>query len=340
MADERATDAVGSESAEHDGRPESAGLQEPGPDDEQEPSGLSLPPSGSRLALYVALLALAAFYLLPLHSGIMTAISGVDGGVPYAPPAPGNATLANWGDAFGEMQSGMINSLLFVVPATLLSAAFGSLAAFGLTKLSWRGQLAILVLFVAGVFIPYQSVLVPLRQFWGMMALEGSLKLLASNLSFVPVVSDVLFALGNHADLIELSVTHTAYGIPICTVLFRGYYLTIDDDILEAAQVDGASMFTVYRRIVLPLSKPMFVVTIIYQFTNIWNDLLFALILVEDSAQHVATQKLNETMGSFATNFSLVIAAAFVVAAPTIIVYVLFGKQFAEGITGETGGQT
>lgn len=328
---------MGEEATTDNASAEYTGAQRSGDDGDPDSVDRSFPIPGPRVALYLTLVALAAFYLLPLHSGIMTAFSGVDSGVPYAPPSLQNATLSNWVDAFGEMQSGMVNSFLFVIPATLLSATFGSLAAFGLTKLSWRGQLGILVLFVAGVFIPYQSVLVPLRQFWGMMALEGSLKLLASDLSFVPVVSDVLLAMGNHADLIELSVTHTAYGIPICTVLFRGYYLTIDDEILEAAQVDGASMFTVYRRIVLPLSKPMFVVTIIYQFTNIWNDLLFALILIEDSTQHVATQKLNETMGSFATNFSLVIAAAFVVAAPTIIIYVLFGRQFAEGITGESG---
>lgn len=299
-------------------------------------AGWSSPVSASRAALYAALLGLLVFYLLPLHSGIMTAFVERASGLPYAPPPPSDATLSNWGEAFDQMRSGMTNSFLFVIPATVLSALLGSLAAFGLTKLSWRGQLGVLVLLVAGVFIPYQSVLVPLREFWSIVALEGHLKLFASNLEFLPLVPGFLFSLGNHADLIELSVTHTAYGIPICAVLFRGYYMTIDDEILEAAQVDGASTFTVYRRIILPLSKPMFAVTMIYQFTNIWNDLLFALVLVEDSSQHVATQKLNATLGSFATDFSLVMAAAFLVAAPTIIIYVLFGEQFAEGITGES----
>jgi glucose/mannose transport system permease protein len=292
-----------------------------------------------RVALYGALVAALVFYLTPLHSGLMTAFGDSIGGVPYAPPIDG-FTVSNWADAFAEVRPGLVNSFLFVIPATVLSATFGSLAAFGLTKLSWRGQIAVLMLFVAGVFIPYQSVLVPLRLFWGEMALEGSLKILAGNLEVVPLVSGWIFWLGNHADLIELSITHTAYGIPICTVLFRGYYLTLDTEMIEAAQVDGASMFTVYRRIVLPLSKPMFAVTMIYQFTNIWNDLLFALILVSDSDQQVATQQLQQLLGSMTTNFPVVISAAFVVATPTIIVYVLFGKQFAEGITGETGGQT
>lgn len=294
-------------------------------------------PSRSRMVLYVGLIAIAIFYLTPLHSGIMTALSAETGGLPYAPPSPSNATMSNWEAAWGDMRPGMVNSFLFVIPATVLSATLGSLAAFGLTKLSWRGQIGVLVLFVAGVFLPYQSVLVPLRQFWSMVALEGSLKILASNLSFLPVLPGIIFSLGNHADLIELSVTHTAFGIPICTVLFRGYYLTLDDEVLEAARVDGASTFTAYRRIVLPLSKPMFAVTMIYQFTNIWNDLLFALVLVKDSEQHVATQQLQQQLGSMATNFPRVVAAAFVVAMPTIIIYVLFGRQFAEGITGESG---
>ncbi|AGN02754.1 sugar ABC transporter permease [Salinarchaeum sp. Harcht-Bsk1] len=294
-----------------------------------------LPLAPGRIVLYLALLAGLVFYLIPLHSGLMTAISQGISGVPYAPPGLDEFTLDNWGTAYESVRPGLINSFLFVLPATVLSATFGSLAAFGLTKLSWRGQIGILMLFVAGVFIPYQSVLVPLRLFWGQMALAGSLELLGDSL--IPPLSSGAYWLANHSDLIELTITHTAYGIPICTVLFRGYYLTIDTDMIEAAQVDGASMFTVYRRIILPLSKPMFAVTMIYQFTNIWNDLLFALILVTDSEQQVATQQLQQLFGSMTTNFPVVIAAAFVVATPTVIIYVLFGKQFAEGITGSSG---
>ncbi len=218
------------------------------------------------------------------------------------------------------MQGGLINSAMFVVPATILSATLGSLAAYGLTKLSWRGQVGILVIFLAGVFLPYQSVLVPLRQFWSAVDLAGLL-------SFAPF-------LANRADLLELTITHTAYGIPICTILFRSYYKTLDDEMIEAAKIDGANAFGIYKRIVLPLSLPMFAVTLIYQFTQVWNDLLFALVLVTSRSNYVVTQSLNELQGSMAQEYNIQMAGAFIAALPTIIIYVIFGRQFAKGITG------
>lgn len=187
--------------------------------------------------------------------------------------------------------------------------------------MSWWGQLLVFGLLIAGVFIPYQAVLVPLRQFWSVVDV-GSL------LAGVPV-------LGPRSDLIELTITHTAYGIPICTVLFRSYYQTIDDDMLEAPRLDGASVTRIYRRIVLPLSIPMFAATLIYQFTQVWNDLLFALVIVQSSEFFVVTQGLNALQGSLVQEYNIQMAGAFFAALPTLIVYVLFGKQFAEGVAGE-----
>lgn len=191
---------------------------------------------------------------------------------------------------------------------------------YGLTKLSWRGQVGILVIFLAGVFLPYQSVLVPLRQFWSAVDLAGLL-------AFAPFLAE-------RADLLELTITHTAYGIPICTILFRSYYKTMDDDMIEAAKIDGANALRIYRRIVFPLSLPMFAVALIYQFTQVWNDLLFALVLITSRSNYVVTQSLNELQGAMAQDYNLQMAGAFIAALPTIIIYVVFGRQFAKGITG------
>jgi len=240
------------------------------------------------------------------------------------PPSPGGFTVEPWAAAADQLASGLGNSFLFVIPATVLSATLGSMAAYGLTAIDWRGQVAVMALFVAGVFLPYQSVLVPLTLFWSEIGLAGLL-------AFAPPVAE-------RASLIELAVTHTAYGVPICTVLFRAYYVTIDEALVEAARLDGASFWRIYLRIVLPLSKPMFAVTLIYQFTQIWNDLLFALILVTDRANYVVTLALNELQGSFVQEYNVQMAAAFLAALPTLVVYVLFGEQFAEGIaSGESG---
>ena len=288
--------------------------------------------TAKRIGLYAVLFAMVGFYLAPLESGLMTSIktqAAFTQTTPFAPPGSGGFTLEPWGRAWERLQGSvlnfsgsMANSLFYAIPATLLSALFGSLTAYGLTKVSWRGQIAVLVLFLAGVFIPYQAVLVPLRQFWSFVAL-GSL------LAGVPVV-------GPRSDLIELMITHIAYGIPICTVLFRSYYQSIDDDMLEAARLDGASIATIYRRIVLPLSVPMFAVTLIYQFTQIWNDLLFALVIVQSSQFFVVTQELNALQGAMVQEYNVQMAGAFIAALPTLIVYILFGKQFADGVAGET----
>jgi glucose/mannose transport system permease protein len=284
-----------------------------------------------RIGLYAVLIAMIGFYLAPLESGLMTSIKSSQAfasTTPFAPPGPEGFTVEPWQRAWAELQGSLlnlsgslVNSLFFALPATLLSATLGSLAAYGLTKVSWRGQLLVFGLLIAGVFIPYQAVLVPLRQFWSFVDV-GSL------LAGVPL-------LGPRSDLIELTITHTAYGIPICTVLFRSYYQTIDDDMLEAARLDGASVTRIYRRIVLPLSVPMFAVTLIYQFTQVWNDLLFALVIVQSSEFFVVTQELNALQGALVQEYNIQMAGAFIAALPTLIVYVMFGKQFAEGVAGE-----
>jgi glucose/mannose transport system permease protein len=281
-----------------------------------------------RLSLYGSLLVLIAFYLSPLEAGLMTAFKtnqAFFGSSPFTPPGPGGFTLSAWAQAWAEMQGALtntngalFNSLTMAVPATVLSAVFGSITAYGLTNVDWRGQAAVLMVLVAGVFIPYQAVLVPLTQFWTLIGIRE-------------LVAGIPF-LAERPGLVALSVTHAAYGIPICTVLFRAYYATLDEEMLEAARLDGAGIARSYLRIVLPLSGPMFAVTLIYQFTNIWNDLLFALVLVTSSQNQVVTVALNSLSGSFVTQFNVQMAGAFIAAAPTLLVYILFGEQFAEGV--------
>ena len=276
-----------------------------------------------RIGLYAALGLLVAFYLSPLESAVMTAFKTQTGFFetsPFVPPTPTNFSVDAWAEAFNRLQDGLVNSLLFTIPATVLSATFGSLVAYGLTNTKWRGQAFVLVLLIAGIFIPYQSVLLPLSRFWSIVDVTSLFA------GFEPVAS--------RPGLVALAVTHTAYGIPITTLLFRAHYQSLDNSMLEAARLDGASIAKIYTRIVLPLSIPMFAVALIYQFTNIWNDLLFALVLVENPGNNVITMSLSSLQGSMVSQYNLQMAGAFITALPTLLVYIFFGEQFAEGVAG------
>jgi len=291
-------------------------------------SAAELASDPSRIGLYVVLLGLIAFYLAPIESGLVTSFKTTGSfadTAPYAPPGVDGFTLAKWERAFTRLSSGMVNSLLLTVPATVLSAFAGSLAAYGLTTVDWKGQVGVFLLFLAGIFIPYQAVLVPLSQFWSTYA---PLPELLGFLWGLPLLKQ------HYGHILALVITHVAYGIPICTLLFRSYYKDMSEEMVEAARLDGASVFTVYRRIILPLSVPMFAVTLIYQFTQVWNDLLFALIIIPSGSGPAApvTLALASLGSGVVTDFSVKMAGALITALPTLLVYIVFGEQFAKGV--------
>jgi len=282
-----------------------------------------------RVVLYAVLVGMIVFYLIPIETGLVTALTqpeAYSGDAPFLPPAPGDLSLQPFLNAVDALGQGLVNSVILVVPATILSGLFGSMAAYGLTNVSWRGQIGIYVLFVAGIFIPYQAVLVPLTQFWyNVVPLQSFFEWLAP---LLPLVQEY------HWKLVALIVTHTAYGIPICTLLFRAHYKKLSDEMVEAARLDGASISRIYRRIILPLSIPMFAVVFIYQFTQIWNDLLFALTIIQFGDASVVTQDLvGLGVSQAGTNFPLRMAGAIVAALPTLLVYIFFGDKFAKGVT-------
>ena len=281
-------------------------------------------------ALYAVLLVMAGFYLVPIESGLVTSLktnTAIIGTAPFAPPGSDGITLRKWTTAIDALLRGMGNSLLYAVPATVISALVGSLAAYGLTIPTWKSayKAPLIALIVAGIFIPYQAVLVPLTQFWSQVVSVSEL------LSFVWVLGIP----DDYAGIVELVITHVAYGIPICTLLFRTYYKTMSTEMIESARLDGASLRRVYRRIVLPLSGPMFAVVLIYQFTQIWNDLLFTLVLVSTESSPAAPVVL--ILAGLGTSlegqdFALRMAGAFFAALPTLAVYIVFGEEFAEGV--------
>jgi glucose/mannose transport system permease protein len=220
---------------------------------------------------------------------------------------PETLSAGGFAEAWARLRPNMMNSFAIVIPATIISSIVGSLNGYLFSKWRFRGSNVLFTLLVFGMFIPYQSVLIPLVR--------------------------VLQALGLYGTIPGLVLVHVVYGLPITTLIFRNYYVGIPNEIVEAARVDGAGILGVFWRIILPLSLPAFVVAGIFQFTNIWNDFLFGVVVVPNPAAQPVTVALNNLSGTFSVNWNVVMAGAVIAAIPTALVYVLLGKWFIRGLT-------
>lgn len=286
-----------------------------------------------RLGIYIVVGLFIAFFLAPLEAGILTAIktgAAITDTVPFLPPGTDGLTAGNIGTAFDQLYGSIINSLVMAIPATLITIVLASMAAFGLTMVDWRGQIGVLVLFLIGVFLPYQAVIIPIDKFWSQVFPLAQMLEPIARLKLVEP---------EHTLLVPLTITHIAYGIPIVTILFRGYYQSMPTSFIEAAKIDGKGLLSIYKDIVLPLSKPMFGVVFIYQFTQIYNEFLFSLTIIKYANSTAATMTLVLSgIGASISgvDYGLRMAAAFLAALPTLVLYLAFSEQFAKGL--QTGG--
>jgi glucose/mannose transport system permease protein len=256
---------------------------------------------------YVALLGFAIIILTPVYVLLVTSFKGLAEIDPtHAWNLPDVWTLDAWREAWDVLSPSMRNSFELVIPATLISTVLGSLNGFVLSKWRFPGADVVFTFFLFGMFIPYQAIMIPLTQ----------------------ILDDVEFPAG----IPRLVFAHVVYGIPITALIFRNYYATIPDELMEAARMDRAGMLRTYWSVILPLSAPAFVVAAIWQFTAIWNDFLFAVFLVTDPASWPVTVALNNTAGSLVTPYNLQMAAAILASLPTLVVYVLLGRYFMRGL--------
>jgi len=199
-----------------------------------------------------------------------------------------------------------MNSIYLTVPATIISSMLGSLNGYVLAKWKFRGSNVIFPLMLFGMFIPYQSILIPLTQ--------------------------TLRGIGLGGTLWGLILVHVVYGIPITTLIFRNYYAEVPTDLIDAARIDGAGILGVYRWVIFPLSMPGFVVVIIWQFTNIWNEFLFAVTILQKPGLQPITVALRNLAGSQIKEWNMVMAGALIAAIPTLLIYVLMGRFFIRGL--------
>ncbi|MGN6577631.1 MAG: carbohydrate ABC transporter permease [Nocardioides sp.] len=259
-----------------------------------------------RTVRYVLLLFFLAVILLPAYILVVTSFkpaAETSSSQAWLPPEAW--TLDGWRTAWDSLRDPLLRTFGLAIPVSILSSMLGSMNGFVLSR--WRFPYANLVfaLLLFGMFIPYQAVMIPLVQ--------------------------LMREIGVANGIPALIIVHTIFGLPICTLIFRNYYESIPTDLIEAARVDGAGMLSTYLRVVLPLSAPGFVVTVIWQFTSVWNDFLFAIFL-SNTRNGPVTIALNALAGGQLSNYAASMAGAMIASVPTLVVYVILGRYFVSGL--------
>jgi glucose/mannose transport system permease protein len=225
-------------------------------------------------------------------------------------------TTAPWASAWSTAQIGVEptglspyfwNSIKMVVPAVIISTLMGALNGYVLTKWRFRGDTLLFGLMLFACFIPFQIVLIPMARILGMLGLAGTTA--------------------------GLVLVHVVYGLGFTTLFFRNYYAAFPDELIKAAKIDGASFFQIFRRILLPSSGPIIVVTVIWQFTNVWNDFLFGASFADFDSMPM-TVALNNLVSSSTgvKEYNVHFAGALLAALPTLIVYIVSGRYFVRGL--------
>lgn len=259
-----------------------------------------------RILIYAALIILALLFLIPVYMVLVTSFKSLDQvSLQTMWNLPSAFTLDSFGKAIERLAPNFTNSLLLVLPATAISSLLGSMNGYVLSKWRFPGADIIFPLMLFGMFIPYQAILIPLVQFLQSIGLYGSLW--------------------------GLILVHTVYGLPITTLIFRNYYTEVPNEMIEAAGIDGAGFFGIYRWVVLPISLPGFVVVIIWQFTQIWNEFLFGVTITNTGSQPI-TVALQNLAGSQIVEWNVQMAGAFLTALPTLLVYIFLGRYFIRGL--------
>ncbi len=261
----------------------------------------------TRVIIYGVLGLFSVFYLLPVYLLLSTGMKNFsEVSLSRMWDFPSGFSFDSFGEAWGILSKSFVNSLTLVIPATIISCVLGSLNGYVLSKWKFWGSEVLFTAILFGMFIPYQSILIPLVQFLQTISLYGSIP--------------------------GLVLVHVVYGIPIVTLIFRNYYAGVPTELVEAGKIDGAGFFGIYRHLIFPLSVPGFVVVAIWQVTAIWNEFLFGLVITNSPEQRPVTVALQNIAGSQFTRWNVQMAGALLVALPTLLVYIFLGRYFVRGL--------
>ncbi|MBS0348136.1 MAG: carbohydrate ABC transporter permease [Proteobacteria bacterium] len=271
-----------------------------------------------RFIIYGLLALVCLYYLMPLFVMLSTSLKSLDeirAGNLLSLPGEfrTDAWVKAWDSACTGVQCGGLkgffwNSVSFVVPAVVISTMIGAFNGYALTMYRFRGSDLVFGMLMIGCFIPFQVVLLPMAQTLGALGIANS--------------------------TLGLVFVHVVYGAAFTTLFFRNYYVTIPDELVKAAKIDGAGFLRIFFSIILPLSVPIIVVSVIWQFTQVWNDFLFGVVFSSGDRQPI-TVALNNLVNTSTgvKEYNVDMAAAIIAALPTLLVYIVAGKYFVRGLT-------
>lgn len=272
----------------------------------------------NRAVIYATLILFALYFLFPIYVMLSTSVKDLDqlhnGNLLTLPTS---ISFAPWVKAWSSACTGVncngmapyfFNSVKMVVPAVLISSIIGAFNGYVLTHWRFRGADALFTMLLVGCFIPFQVVLLPMARVEGLLGLANTVT--------------------------GLVLVHVVYGIAFTTMFFRNFYVSVPAELVKAARIDGAGFFTIFLKILLPVSLPIFMVCLIWQFTQIWNDFLFGIVFsgVDSMPITVALNNLVNT-STGVKEYNVDMAGAIIAALPTLLVYVVAGRYFVRGLT-------
>ncbi len=261
----------------------------------------------ARTARYALLLFFLVLILIPVYVLLVTSFkTGGDATPARAWNLPQVWSLENWSTAWTTLSPALWRSIQMVVPAAIISSLLGSMNGFVLARWRFPGADLVFTLILFGMFIPYQAVMIPLLE--------------------------LMLGAGVPSGIPSLIILHVIYGIPITTLIFRNYYTSVPEELVEAARMDGAGLLRTYASVVLPISVPSFVVVLIWQFTSAWNDFLFAVFFSSSQNGPVTLALNNLANGAMLQDYGVSMSGALLASLPTLLVYIVLGKYFIGGL--------
>lgn len=276
----------------------------------------------ARWLLHATLIILAVIWLIPSVGLLITSFRPRDAIAAsgwWTAFAPARFTLDNYREVLTAqgMEQAFVNSFFITVPSTLLPLVIASLAAYAFAWVQFRGRDVLFLLLMALLVVPIQTALIPALQ----LGNEG-----------VKIVTQFGMS-SNLASFVRIWIVHTAFGLPFAIYLLRNFFASIPRELLESARIDGAKDMTIFRKIIIPLSVPALASLGIFQFMWVWNDLLMALVFMNNPETQPVTVRMQAMLGTYATEWHIMSSSAFISMAVPLLVFFALQRYFVVGLT-------